>query len=228
MMPVDHVATAALCAVGDQPMGHATECDLAAQFERDAIPLIDRLFAGALRLTRCSEDAEDLVQETMLQAYKAFGSFREGTNLKAWLYRIMHNSWIDQHRKKQRRVIEVSVENIDEHTQAAAAYFSTCMSSAEVAALESLPDPEIQSALLSLREGIRMVVYYADVEGFSYKEIANVMNIPVGTVVSRLYRGRRRLRTALFALAMQRGLVPTQQRDTSDIGLHTATRVSEN
>jgi RNA polymerase sigma-70 factor, ECF subfamily len=202
--------------------GHDAECDLAARFERDAIPLIDRLFAGALRLTRCSEDAEDLVQETMLRAFAAFGSFREGTALKAWLYRIMHNTWIDRHRKKQRRVVEVSVENIDEHILSAAAHSSTCMSSAEVAALESLPDNEIQAAMLSLREEIRMVVYYADVEGFSYKEISNIMNIPVGTVVSRLHRGRRRLRTVLFALAIQRGLVPTQQRGTPDIGLHTA------
>ncbi|MFL6082002.1 MAG: sigma-70 family RNA polymerase sigma factor [Mycobacterium sp.] len=199
--------------LGDQPIGlpaDATECPLAARFERDAIPLIDRLFTGALRLTRCSEDAEALVQETMLRAYAAFDSFREGTNLKAWLYRIMHNTWIDRHRKQQRQIVEVSVENIDEHQLAAAAHSSTGMSSAEVAALESLPDHEIQAALLSLREEIRMVVYYADVEDFSYKEIANIMNIPVGTVVSRLHRGRQRLRTALFALAVQRGLRPTR------------------
>jgi RNA polymerase sigma-70 factor, ECF subfamily len=197
---------------GDHPIGlpaHATECHLAARFERDAIPLIDRLFAGALRLTRCSDDAEDLVQETMLRAYAGFGSFREGTNLKAWLYRILHNTWVDRHRKKQRQVVEVSVEDIDEHQLAAAAHSSTGMSSAEVTALESLPDNEIQAALLSLQEGTRMVVYYADVEDFSYKEIANIMNIPVGTVVSRLHCGRERLRTALFTLAVQRGLVST-------------------
>jgi len=198
--------------ISDQSIGwsrHDAECDLAARFERDAIPQIDRLFTGALRLTRCSQDAEDLVQETMLRAYTSFDSFREGTNLKAWLYRIMHNTWINQYRKKQRQVVEVSVENVDEHQLAAAAHSSTRMSSAEVAALEFLPDNEIQAALLSLPEEIRMAVYYADVEGFSYKEIASVMNIPFGTVVSRLHRGRRRLRTALFALAMQRGLVPT-------------------
>ena len=201
---------------GDQPIGlpaHATECDFAARFERDAIPLIDRLFAGALSLTRCSADAEDLVQETMLRAYRGFASFDEGTNLRAWLYRIMQNSWINQYRKTQRRVVEVSVGNVDEYRLAATAHSSTCTSSAEVAALESLPDNEIQAALLSLPEGIRMAVYYADVEGFSYKEIAGIMNIPFGTVVSRLHRGRRRLRTALFALAIQRGLVPAQTRD---------------
>ena len=102
------------------------------------------------------------------------------------------------------------------------------MSSAEVAALESLPDNEIQAALLSLREGIRMVVYYADVEGFSYKEIAKIMNIPVGTVVSRLHRGRRRLRTVLVAVAMQRGLVPAQQRGTPVSACTRLTRASEN
>jgi RNA polymerase sigma-70 factor, ECF subfamily len=186
----------------------ATECHLAARFERDAIPLIDRLFTGALRLTRCSEDAEDLVQETMLRAYAAFDSFREGTNLKAWLYRIQQNTWIDLHRKKQRQVVEMSVENIDEHQLAAAAHSSTGITSAEVAALESLPDNEIQTALLCLPEETRMVIYYAD-EGFSYKEIAKIMNIPVGTVVSRLHRGRQQLKTTLHALAVERGLVPT-------------------
>jgi RNA polymerase sigma-70 factor (ECF subfamily) len=190
-------------------LGRSAECDLAARFERDAIPMIDRLFTGALRLTRSSEDAEDLVQETMLRAYAGFHSFREGTNLKAWLYRIMQNIWINQYRKKQRQVVEVSVENLDYHELAAAAQSSTCMGSAELAALESLPDNEIQAALLSLPVGIRMAVYYADVEGFSYREIANILNIPFGTVVSRLHRGRRRLRTALLGVAIQRGLVPT-------------------
>jgi RNA polymerase sigma-70 factor, ECF subfamily len=189
--------------------GNDAECGLAARFERDAIPLIDRLFTGALRLTRCREDAEDLVQETILRAYASFDSFQEGTNLKAWLYRILQNTWINQYRKKQRRVVEVSVENVDEHQLSAAARSSTCMSSAEVGALESLPDNEIQAALLSLPEGIRMTVYYADVEGLSYKEITAIMNIPFGTVVSRLHRGRQRLRTALHTLAIERGLVAT-------------------
>jgi len=198
--------------LGDQPIrlpAHTTECHLAARFEREAIPLIDWLFTGALRLSRCSEDAEDLVQDTMLRAYAGFGSFEEDTNLKAWLYRIMHNAWIDRHRKKQRQIVEVAVDDIDERQLGVGAHTSTAMSSAEVAVLESLPDNEIQAALLSLREETRMVIYYADVEGFSYKEIAWIMNIPFGTVVSRLHRGRRRLRTALHTLAIQRGLAPT-------------------
>jgi RNA polymerase sigma-70 factor (ECF subfamily) len=198
--------------LGDHANGlpaDAAECHLAARFECDAIPLIDRLFTGVLRLTRCSEDAEDLVQETMLRAYSGFDSFREGTNLKAWLYRIRQNTWIDLHRKRQRQIAEVLVEDIDEHQPGGAAHYSTCMSSAEVAVLESLPDNEIQAALRSPREEVRMVGYYADVEGFAYKEIANIMNIPVGTVVSRLHRGRQRLRTALLTLATERGLIPT-------------------
>jgi RNA polymerase sigma-70 factor, ECF subfamily len=184
---------------------HATECYLAARFERDAIPLIDRLYKGALRLTRCSEDAEDLVQDTMLRAYAAFGSFREDSNLKAWLYQIMRNAWIDGFRKKQRQIVEVSLEDIDKH----AAHSTTRMSSAEVAVLQALPDNEIQAALLSLREETRMIIYYADVKGLSRREIADIMNIPQGSVVSRLHRGRQRLRTALFGLAIQQGVVPT-------------------
>jgi RNA polymerase sigma-70 factor (ECF subfamily) len=158
--------------LGDRPIGlpaDAADCHLAARFERDAIPLIDRLFTGALRLTRCCHDAEDLVQETMLRAYAGFGSFREGTNLTAWLFRIQQNTWIDVHRKKQRQVAEVSVEEIGEHQLATVAHSSNSMGPAEVAALESLPDNEIQAALLSLREEVRMVVYYADVEGLSYR-----------------------------------------------------------
>ena len=147
----------------------------------------------------------------MLRAYTDFLSFEEGTNLKDWLYRILHNLWIDRHRKQQRQIVEVSVENIDEHHLAAAAHSSTRLGGpAEVAALESLPDNEIQAALLSLCEEIRMVVYYADVEDFSYKEIANIMNISVGTMVSRLNCGRQQLRAALVALAIQRGLVLTR------------------
>jgi len=218
MTPADHVTTAAISVVGDyecdRPIelsADATECHLAARFERDAIPLIDRLFTGALCLTGRTEDAEDLVEATMLRAYTGFLSFEEGTNLKAWLYRILHNLWIDRHRKQQRQIVEVSVENIDEHHLAAAAHSSTRLGSpAEVAALESLPDNEIQAALLSLCEEIRMVVYYADVEDFSYKEIANIMNISVGTMVSRLNCGRQQLRAALVALAIQRGLVLTR------------------
>jgi RNA polymerase sigma-70 factor (ECF subfamily) len=190
--------------LGDQPP--ETDAELAARFQRDAIPLIDQLFGGALRLTRDRHDAEDLLQETMLKAYAGFRSFHNGTNLKAWLYRILTNTWINNYRKQQRRPVEFSVQDITDHQTADyAAHAPTALRSAEVEALESLPDMEIKAALMGLREEVRMAVYYADVEGFSYPEIADIMNTPVGTVMSRLHRGRKQLRTLLFALATERG-----------------------
>lgn len=186
---------------------HDPTADLDARFERDAIPLLDRLSTGALRLTRNRQDAEDLVQETMLRAYAGFESFREGTNLNAWLYRIMHNAWINLYRRKQSRPAEVSVENITDQQAAADVLLGpNRMRSAEIDALESLPDEEIKAAFMTLREEIRVAVYYADVEGFSYKEIADITNASVGTVMSRLHRGRRRLRVALRTVASQRGM----------------------
>jgi RNA polymerase sigma-70 factor (ECF subfamily) len=191
--------------VGDQltdcPSGESVAA-LAVRFERDAIPLIDPLFAAALRMTRDRTDAEDLVQETMSRAYAGFRSFREGTNLKAWLFRILTNTWINQYRKRQRRPVEYPVELLSDRQLAA----SSSLRSAEVEALESLPDTEIKAALLTLRDESRLVVYYADVEGFSYKEIAAIMNTPVGTVMSRLHRARTQLRTILITLARERGL----------------------
>ncbi|OBA82028.1 RNA polymerase subunit sigma [Mycobacterium sp. 1164966.3] len=185
--------------------------ELNMRFERDAIPLIDRLFAGALSLTRNKQDAEDLVQETMLRAYAGFHTFREGTNLKAWLYRILQNTWINQYRKKQSRLAEIPVEYItDQHMAADVLLTSARLRSAEVDALESLPDDEVKAALMTLREELRVAVYYADVEGFSYKEIANITNASVGTVMSRLHRGRQRLRIALRMVASRRGMTSAE------------------
>lgn len=195
--------------VSDETGEVMTESD--SRFENDVVPLADRLFAGALRLTRNKQDAEDLVQETMLRAYSGFHTFREGTNLKAWLYRIMHNTWINQYRKKQSRLAEFAVDNItDLHAAADAMLGSSTFRSAEVDALESLPDDEIKAALMTLREEIRVAVFYADVEGFSYKEIASMTDTSVGTVMSRLHRGRRRLRVALRTVASQRGIAPVE------------------
>ncbi|AKS34183.1 sigma-70 family RNA polymerase sigma factor [Mycolicibacterium goodii] len=185
--------------------------ELSARFERDVVPLVDRLYGAALRLTADPQDAEDLVQETVLRAYLGFHTFREGSNLMAWLYRILHNTWINLYRKRRRRPMEVSMEGVTDHE---VLRFRHALRSAEVAALEALPDNEIREALMDLREQNRIVVYYADVEGLSYKQIAEITGTALGTVMSRLHRGRRQLRTALRHVAEQRGLVSEGVHET--------------
>lgn len=210
MTPHGKIASRKARQAGEPTVGQPYETDaaLAERFQRDAVPLIDQLFSAALRLTRNQDNAEDLVQETMLHAYIGFGSFRAGTNLNAWLHTILHNTWITAYRKHQRRPVEVAVDYVTGcQSTGYAATAPTGLRSAEVEVLEALPDVEIQRALMSLPEETRMAIYYADVEGFSYAEIADIMDTPRGTVMSRLNRGRTRLRELLFALATEPGVL---------------------
>jgi RNA polymerase sigma-70 factor, ECF subfamily len=194
---------------------YESDAELTARFERDAIPLLDQLYGGARRMTRRDVDAEDLVQETMLKAYNGFRSFRQGTHLKAWLFRIMHNTWINDHHKTRRRPIEQLCGQITDRQDDADRYRSLGCRSAEVEALEALPDSEITEALDALPANLRMTVYYADVHGYSYQEIADIMGIPIGTVMSRLHRARRGLRALLADLVRERGLTRTRVDNVS-------------
>ena len=191
-----------------------TADELLQRFEADALPLLDQLYGAAVRMTRNPADAQDLVQDAYMKAYQAFGSFKEGTTLKAWMYRILTNTYINSYRKAQRRPTESSAEEMTDWQLAETAkHDSVGLESAEVEALKNIPDKRIQDALMSLGEDYRMVVYYADVEGLAYKEIAEIMDTPIGTVMSRLHRGRKQLRSKLKDVAAEHGIVTEAARN---------------
>jgi RNA polymerase sigma-70 factor, ECF subfamily len=180
-----------------------------ATFADQAMEFMSPLYTAALRMTRNASDAEDLVQETYLKAYRAFGGFQEGTNLKAWLYKILTNTFINSYRAKKRRPEESDLEDVEDlylYRRLGGLEAATAGRSAEDEVLDHFTDDDVKAALEALPEQFRMAVLLADVEGFSYKEIAEILEVPIGTVMSRLHRGRKALQKALLDFGIERGL----------------------
>jgi len=182
-----------------------------ASFADLTMPYMSSLYSGALRMTRNPSDAEDLVQETYLRAYRGFKGFREGTNLKAWLYKILTNTFINQYRAKRRRPEQVDLDDLEDfylykRLGGHAAVEATRTAESDV--LDALPDAEVKDALESLPDAFRIAVILADIEGFSYKEIAEITEVPIGTVMSRIHRGRKQLQKRLWNYARERNLAP--------------------
>lgn len=226
---VNRTASYQECAMKDKPGGDVAvpaarlpetevEAQRRARFDREVTPLIVALHRRARRLTRNHTDAEDLVQDTLVKAYAGFHAFRPDSNLSAWLHRILLNTYINGYRKMRRRPLHHPTEQItDRQLAIAAQHSSSGLRSAEDQALEELPDNDIKAAMHALTEQFRVTVYYADVEGRGFKEIARLTGSPIGTVTSRLHRGRRQLRRLLAELASERGY-----RSAQALGLQTA------
>jgi RNA polymerase sigma-70 factor (ECF subfamily) len=187
-----------------------------ATFAAQAMPLMDSLYSAAMRMTRNPADAEDLVQETYLRAYRGFGGYQDGTNLKAWLYRILTNTYINSYRAKQRRPDETDLGEVEDlylYRRLGGLEAARSGRSAEDELMDSFSEAEVKSAIEALPENFRMAVLLADVEGFSYKEIAEILDIPIGTVMSRLHRGRKALQKALYEYAVTHGLADRVDAD---------------
>lgn len=202
---LDCAQAAASPAVSD--MTAVDEGLLRTQFEEQALPLLDQLYGGAMRMTGNRADAEDLLQDTYVRAFQSFHTFRQGTNLKAWMYRILKNTFINDYRKRQRRPQRTAEDGVsDWQLLESANHHEIGLLSAESQAFSALPDETVRTALESLPAEYREAVLLADVEGFSYKEIAEIMDTPVGTVMSRIHRGRAALRESLRSYAAQMGI----------------------
>lgn len=187
-------------------------------FAADAMPYMDALYGAALRMTRNAADAEDLVQETFLRAYRGYDRFEAGTNLKAWLYRILTNTYINSYRARQRRPQESDLGEVEDlylYRRLGGVETSELGRSAEDQLMDLLTESEVKAALEALPENFRLPVLLADVEGFSYKEIAEILDVPIGTVMSRLHRGRKALQKSLWDFAAARRLVPDPSESTT-------------
>lgn len=190
------------------------DTDLAARFTGEVEPLRDMLARGARRLTRSDADAEDLLQDALMHAYAGFQTFEAGTNVKAWLFRILYNRWVSGYRSKQRRPAEVCLDDVTEvEVWGGVRRQADASRSAEVEFLDALPNNEIASALATLPEGSRTAIYFADVLDYTYAETAVLMDVPIGTVMSRVSRGRKRLRFALAHMAVRGGDVAVLEPD---------------
>src|SRR6187399_2610489 len=191
------------------------------RFVEDTSPLMDSLFSAALRMTRNRSDAEDLLQETFLRAYRGYGRFEEGTNLRAWLYRILTNTFINTYRAKQLRPGETDLADVEDlylYRRLGGLEASQRGRSAEDELMDLVTDSEVKAAIEALPEQFRMAVLLADIEGFSYKEIAEILDVPIGTVMSRLHRGRKALQKRLYEFAVDRGLADGTDEAPEPVG----------